>query len=66
MSYTEIELSEVLFKALNPEPADLPEKVIKDRELVASLRPVLENIQYLGSAKTRLVLEQEDQFKQIR
>ena len=66
MPYTERELSEALYKALNPEPAEIPQKVIKDRELVASLRPVLENIQYLGSAKTRLVLEQEDQFKQIR
>ena len=66
MPYTERELSEALYKALNPEPAEIPQKVIEDRKLVESLRPVLESVSYRGSTKLSGIIEQEDQFKQIR
>ena len=66
MSYTEIELADALFKALNPEPAKIPQKVIQDRKLVESLRSVLESVSYRASTKANGIIEQEDQFKQIR
>ena len=66
MPYTERELSEALYKALNPEPAEIPQKVIQDRKLVESLRSVLESVSYRGSTKLSGIIEQEDQFKQIR
>jgi len=66
MSYTESELAEALDKALDPEANQLSKKVIENRKLVQSLRSVIETVPYLGSANANHILEQEDQFKQIR
>lgn len=66
MSYTEQELAEALQKALHPEVLPPTKKDREDRKLVESLRSVLETVSYLGSNRANRIIEQEDQFKQIR